>query len=139
MELTLKHTLKILSMIILSGACAPVWAADTTQIELNSTTQSGDACRLTFTANAPFGLAALETQTVLFDTQGAVSTFTLFDFGEVPQNGLRVRQFDVPGTQCGDIGLILFNGVERCSTSDGASCEHVLTFASRVDAIEVQQ
>lgn len=120
-------------------ATNPVYAADTTTIELNSIAQTGDACRLTFTASAPLGLEALETQTVLFDTAGAVDTFTVFDFGQVPQNGLRVRQFDVPQTQCDEVSLILFNGIERCATQTGANCAETLTFSSRIATVEVQQ
>jgi hypothetical protein len=114
-------------------------AFDAPVVELNTATAAQDACRLTFTVTAPTGLSALETQTVLFDQKGGVRAFTLFDFGTVPEGGLRVRQFDVPQTRCDDVGMILFNSVETCTTAAGNACADVISFTSRLETMEVQQ
>ncbi|WP_339692270.1 hypothetical protein [Celeribacter baekdonensis] len=114
-------------------------AFDAPVVELNTATAAQDACRLTFTVTAPAGLSALETQTVLFDQAGGVRAFTLFDFGTVPEGGLRVRQFDIPQTRCDDVGMILFNSVETCTTFAGNACGGDISFTSRSDTMEVQQ
>jgi len=121
---------------LIAGTAA---AFDAPVVELNTATAAQDACRLTFTVTAPTGLSALETQTVLFDQKGGVRAFTLFDFGTVPEGGLRVRQFDVPQTRCDDVGMILFNSVETCTTAAGNACADVISFTSRMDTMEVQQ
>lgn len=121
---------------LIAGAAV---AFDAPVVELNTATAAQDACRLTFTVTAPAGLSALETQTVLFDQKGGVRTFTLFDFGTVPEGGLRVRQFDVPQTRCDDVGMILFNSVETCTTAVGNACADVISFTSRLETMEVQQ
>jgi len=127
------------TLITLVLPSAPAFAAQPAVVDLNSIAQTDEACRLTFTVTADQGLSELQTQTVLFDQDGAVQTFTLFDFGAVPAQGLRVRQFDMPQTQCDDIKMVLFNEVSICTTTDGAACTVLPTFSSRVDTMEVQQ
>lgn len=129
--------LRILCTVMCISATSSA-AIERTAVDLNGAAQNGAACRLTFTVSAPVGLAALETQTVLIDKAGSVRSFSLFDFGSVPVGGLRVRQFDVPHITCGELELVLFNGVERCVAADGAACAG-LAFTSRVDELEVQQ
>lgn len=128
--------MKYLALMI---AFAPTLVAADTSVDLNTVAQQGDACRMTFTIQSDAGLSALETQTVLFDGAGAVRVLTVFDFGDIPAGGLRVRQFDMPAMPCSDVDLVLFNGVERCEMADGAACATPPVFSSRVDAVEVQQ
>ena len=53
-------------------------------------------------------------ETVLFDATGTVDRFALFDFKALPKGKTRVRQFDLPDTQCSDIGRVLINGAASC-------------------------
>ena len=129
-------------MRALSCAAALVLAAASVQaedalatLELNTVEQRDQTCRITFTARAPQTIDKLVTETVLFDTNGTVSLFTLFDFGELPEQKFRVRQFDLPGTECASVGRILFNGVDTCA---GAACESApLSVGSRLESVEV--
>ena len=121
------------------AALMPSLSGAATSVDLNTLAQHGGACRMTFTVQSDTGHAALETQTVLFDPAGAVRVLTVFDFGEIPQGGLRVRQFDMPETPCSEVDLVLFNGIERCEVADGAPCVAAPVFSSRVDTVEVQQ
>ena len=75
---------------------------------------------------------------VLFDGTGGVAAMTLFDFGQVPRDGLRARQFDVPATRCADLSGILVNGVAACSVAGAASdvCRGATELGSR-SGIEV--
>lgn len=111
---------------------APSTVAD---IELNALEQVDAACRMTFTAKSAAPLDSIVVETVLFDTAGAVALLTLFDFGALPAEKMRVRQFDLAGTQCSRLGKVLFNGIESCA---GPACASpALSVGSRLDAVEV--
>lgn len=106
-------------------------------IELNTAEQLEATCRLVFMTQNGLGadLDALALETVLFDAEGGVDRFTLFDFRDVPAGKMRVRQFDLPDTQCAAIGKVLINGASAC-TGEGLSgdeCIDHLTATSRID------
>jgi hypothetical protein len=104
-------------------------------IELNTLEQVETACRMTFTAQAAETIDQLVAETVLFDTSGAVKLLTLFDFRSLPGGKVRVRQFDIPATDCDALGRILFNGVDTCT---GANCaDKDLSVGSRMETVEV--
>lgn len=77
---------------------------------------------------------------MLFDRDGAVSTLTLFDFGEVPDGSIRVRQFDLAATACDGIGSVLLNGVAtwRAGGAEADTGAGATTLTSRT-GIEVLQ
>lgn len=132
------HRTLLLSTLIVGGVVAESAKAEPpATITLNTTSQEGAACRLTFTAQG--GLDQLVSETVLFDRAGAVRLFTLFDFGATPAGGLRVRQFDVPDMACDDLGMVLINGLHACRTAGGGDCVDAPTFASRLETVEVNQ
>jgi hypothetical protein len=109
-------------------------------VELNAVGQQGDACRLTFVAENGLGadVASAVFETVLFDREGQVLTLTLFDFQDLPSGRPRVRQFDIPATDCGALGRILINGASACEGEglDAGSCMTSLRWRSRT-GIEV--
>lgn len=121
----------VLTCLGLAAGTGPVLAeepaapASFLAIELNSSEQHGDACRLTFVARnqltADLNTAVFET--VLFSTDGAVLQMTLFDFQALPAGRPRVRQFDVPGTQCDGIAQVLINGVHSCTGNGIANAD----------------
>ncbi|WP_371156888.1 hypothetical protein [Jannaschia sp. 2305UL9-9] len=124
---------------ILLAAPAVAQDAPTLSVELNGTETLAGACRLTFVvangAEAAQDSAVFET--VLFTTDGTVDRLTLFDFGSLPSKRSRVRQFDVDGLACEDLGQVLFNGAARCDGAmDTAACEAGLIPSSRTE-IEV--
>jgi len=111
----------ILSLVAgLSLAATAVHAQEQSQpslsIDLNATQQLEQSCRLVFVATNEIGTSIEEMsfETVLFDTAGTVDRFALFDFKDLPVGKTRVRQFDLPDTQCSDIGRILINGSASC-------------------------
>jgi hypothetical protein len=105
-------------------------------IEINKAEQLEATCRLVFMTHNGLGadLAELSLETVLFDTEGGVDRFTLFDFREVPAGKMRVRQFDLPDTQCSDIGKVLINGASACKGEGltGGECIEHLDATSRI-------
>lgn len=129
--------------------CAQSLAAETTpttpnsdllNLELNALEAMPEGCRLTFVADnqLPADIDRLVLETVLFDPAGQVTQMTMLDFGAIPAQRSRVRQFALTPTPCTGLGQILFNGVQSCEGA-GASpsaCEAALTVSSRTD-IEV--
>ena len=109
-------------------------------IELNTVSDDAGGCKLTFmvTNNHAIEIDKLVFETVLFDSEGSVMQLTLFDFGKLPSERLRVRQFAVPQTSCATVGRILFNGLHTCEAEglDPEICGKGVVPTSRTD-IEV--
>lgn len=103
------------------------------RIELNQISPLDAGCRLSFMAQNKTGadIAKLVLETVLFDTSGAVMTLSLFDFQTLPDGKPRVRQFDLAGTDCTQLGQVLINGVASCKGSTPADCQNALSLSSR--------
>ena len=108
--------------------------ADGVKIELNGVETRDAACRMVFTAQSPMGVDKLVLETALFDSSGGVSLLTLFDFKDLPEGSLRVKQFDIPGRPCESLSRVLFNGVDSC---EGPGCAEGLAATSRVDGLEL--
>lgn len=110
-------------------------------VELNTHDQVEKGCQLTFVANTSIsgGVEKVVFETVLFSTEGSVDLLTLFDFGAIPADSPRVRQFILPNMQCSEIGKILINGIQTCTVTDQdpSVCNEGLTVTSRTD-VEIQ-
>ncbi len=106
-------------------------------LELNTVAEIDDGCRLSFLAENGLGadLSALTFETVIFTAEGGVDRLTLFDFQDLPQGRPRVRQFDLGGISCANLGDILINGVHSCVGDglSGAECGDGLSLSSRTD------
>lgn len=104
-------------------------------VELNTVGQVDAGCQLTFLTSSGYeqGVEKVVFETVLIDTDGAVTLLTLFDFGALPSSRPRVRQFVIPQQDCSALGRILINGVTTCSVPglDDSACEASLTVSSR--------
>ncbi|MFZ2100510.1 MAG: hypothetical protein WAU86_08100 [Oricola sp.] len=109
--------------------------ASNLSLELNAMQQIDRTCRIVFLADNRLGtdLSALSYETVLIDTAGKVDRLTLFDFQELPQGRMRVRQFDLDSADCGKIGKILINGAASCKGGglSGNECIDRLTVTSK--------
>jgi len=126
-----------LGAILLPGvAQADETPAQELTLELNTLQDTGSACRLTFVAENKIGqdIEQAVFETVIFDATGSVMLLSLFDFRELPQETLRVRQFDVPGTSCNALGQVLINGTNRCDIdgSESDACRSHLTVRSKI-------
>ncbi|TNJ44442.1 hypothetical protein [Phaeobacter sp. B1627] len=142
-KLSQVHTLACAALVLSSlGGAGVVHAGDTppqsgVQIELNALSDQGGACRLSFLAQNARNTNIEEAvyETVLFDQTGGVMMLTLFDFRDLPAARPRVRQFDLPGIACADVGRVLINGASRCTSggNDSLICEDGLVLSSRTD------
>lgn len=105
-------------------------------LELNALTDEGEACRMTFLATNATGadIEGAVFETVIFDAEGAVERLTLFDFRDLPVGRPRVRQFDLGGLACNDVGRVLINGAQSCAGEGAeAACTGGRRLSSRVD------
>ena len=121
------------------GVAAGSAPAQDLQIGLNMLETRPEACRLTFVASNTTGvfIERLVIEAVLFTKAGRVAQFTLFDFAALPDGRQRVRQFDVAGLDCNDLGQVLLNGVSACDGADPATCAAAIRPSSTVDGTEV--
>ena len=132
-------------LIAVGGLCAPNALAQdagantgpSLDIELNSYRQVNGACRLIFMANNRLGanLTSVSFETVLIDMEGIVDRLTVFDFQDLQNDRTRVRQFDLPDTQCGSLGSVLINGAATCEGDgiDARQCMDALNVSTRAD------
>lgn len=105
-------------------------------VELNTAQNVGNACRLTFVVQNGTGVSIDKAvfETVIFDTEGGVVSLSLFDFRDLPADRPRVRQFDLPGRDCAQVGRALINGANTCVVdgADSTICRDMLSLSSRV-------
>lgn len=127
-------------MIILVGSAAAAQEAAAEPaliVELNAAETTTDACRLSFLIRNEHAedISGVIYETVLFGADGGVQQLTLFDFGALPSGRPRVRQFEVTGLGCADLGSILINGATTCDAGslDPAICDTTLNLRSRTD------
>ena len=125
----------ILAALPVQAEESPKKVAPKLAVELNGAETRENSCTLTFVITNGLGqdIDQAVYETVLFDLDGKVNRLTLFDFGALPQDRPRVRQFAVPDTTCEDLGRILFNGGKTCTggTLTTSDCETGLVPTSR--------
>lgn len=141
----LRPPLRYLAMFGALCLAGPTLAQETppaprVTIELNAATDTEAGCLLSFMVENGHD-AAIDSaiyEMVLFDREGQVDRLTLFDFGALPHDRPRVRQFTLPDTSCETIGRVLVNGASTCEAPDlgDTACSADLAVSSRT-AIEV--
>ena len=106
-------------------------------IELNAAQAVEKGCRVSFLIRngmeTEIGAAVFEVAVIGKD--GLVSGLIRLDFGCLPVNKSRVRQFDLAGKGCGDVGRLLLNDVTECS-GEGLTadvCLDALSVSARGD------
>ncbi|MEM9107276.1 MAG: hypothetical protein AAGC96_16615 [Pseudomonadota bacterium] len=89
-------------------------------LELNNLTPSDAGCLATFMVKNGLQqpLEKVGYEIVLFDTDGLVERMMVLDFSPLTSGKTRVRQFDLPGTNCTQIGRVLVNDVAFCEGPD---------------------
>lgn len=130
-----------LALALAPGAGAARADAPRLTLELNGAETLAGACRISLLVeNAlPADLNTLAIEAVVFDRTGAVARLLTLDLQEVPKGRPRLRQFDLAGLDCGEVGRVLVNAVTGCTGQglDPAACLNALDLRSRVADIEV--
>ncbi|MEO0619866.1 MAG: hypothetical protein AAFZ01_11395 [Pseudomonadota bacterium] len=106
-------------------------------IELNNLTNVGGACRVTFLMKNALGRAVtdLRFELVLFGKDQRIMRLIAVTAGQLPVGKSRVRQFDLKGIECGDVGRALLNDITQCAGDQltPATCLAAAKLSSRID------
>lgn len=106
-------------------------------LELNTIQTTDGGCLASFmvTNGLPSDIDSLILETALIDKDGRVERLTLFDFGTLPSERPRVRQFLLEGQPCDAFGAVLINGAQSCLAAESheISCDGLIDLNSRVD------
>lgn len=129
---------------LLAAAClASPAAAQTTgniALELNTATDEGSGCRLTYVATngTPVGLEKSSYEVAVYDAEGIVKRLLVLEFGWLPSGKTRVVQFDLPDQSCSTISRISVNGPVECTSAEGEQtiCRDNQLLSSRVRTIQ---
>ncbi|WP_254054658.1 hypothetical protein [Roseovarius sp. EL26] len=104
-------------------------------IELNAVKSKAESCTLSFLVLNGHAVQIEKAvyETVLFDKDGQVDRLTLFDFGTLPAQRPRVRQFTVSGISCEGLSKVLINGAHTCEAAQltDTACEDGLVLRTR--------
>ncbi|MBK5941773.1 hypothetical protein CCR96_21490 [Halochromatium roseum] len=107
-------------------------------IELNKLEQVEDICRVYFVFENAMdqNLEALQLELVLFDTKGFVKRRLTLDAAPIAKDKTSVKLFDLPETQCTNVGRILINDLVKIAGPDGDLPDNVsqLDLSSKLDA-----
>lgn len=124
-------------------AAPPANADKGLALELNRVAPGSAGCLLTFVIRNDTGGAidAARYEVVLFNKAGLVEQLTTLDFGALAPAKTVVRQFDLPGLSCPDLGRLLVNGPAGCTGDSGNNgdgpaaplCTAPLHLSSRTD------
>lgn len=95
-------------------------SASRLSLELNNLTPSDTGCLATFMVKNGLEqpLEKVGYEIVLFDSDGLVQRMMVLDFSPLTIGKTRVRQFDLPGTDCTQIGRVLVNDAAFCEGPD---------------------
>lgn len=104
-------------------------------IELNEVAPSPKGCKLTFVAGNAFAqsLSKVSFEFVIFDQKGLVERMAVLDFRDLPAGKTKVRQFDLPGTNCEAVKSLLINDAPACVGDgvQGDACMKALKTGSK--------
>lgn len=124
------------SVIALSIATTAGAAASSgVLIELNKLKPVDNACRAYLVTQnlTDKHFKKLKLDLVMFDKKGIVAKRLAVGLGPLRPGKIRVKVFDIPKTQCQDIGQFLMNGTLACTTPKGPvkNCASLISVSSR--------
>jgi hypothetical protein len=129
----------VAGLIALPSGAAAQSAEGTIGIELNSASDQGGACRLTYviTNGTTTDLTQASWEVAIHDAGGVVTQLWVLDFGSLPQGRTRVTQFDLADQPCAKLSRISVNDAVDCQSAEGAVtvCREKQSLSSRVEAI----
>lgn len=107
-------------------------------IELNKLEQVEEICRVYFVFENALDhkLETLQLELVLFDTKGFIKRRLTLDAAPIDKDKTSVKLFDLPETQCTNVGRILINDVVKIAGPEGGLPNDVsqLKLSSKLDA-----
>jgi hypothetical protein len=109
------------------------------ELELNTSADIPEGCRLTFVAtnNTDIALTQAAYEVAAFNAEGVVAALLVLEFGALPLGKTRVVQFDIPAMTCEGLSRILVNAQDTCESEAGKHevCIKALSATSRIQSI----
>lgn len=120
MSLNKRSVAALFAAFVFSSPELSAASSGSLSIELNNLSASGDACRVSFVIQNGLGqsIDELKVELVLFGKEGEVKRLLAVDVGQMPKSKTRVKQFDLKGLACSDIGRLLINNVTHCKGNE---------------------
>ena len=127
-----------LQLATLLAPLAAVAADENFLIELNTTENADNRCRLNFVVEnkSQGAVESMKLDLVLFGSDGSILRRLLTEFGPVRPVKTIVRAFLVD-TECRQIGSILVNEVAACAPGNPNTCLDGLAVSSRVKDVRL--
>lgn len=105
-------------------------------VELNKAQTSAKGCRISLLLHNNMGeeLTQLMLDLVVFDQDAGVIDFLSMKTGRMPTGKKRVRQYELPASDCTNISSLLINDVSQCEGTEKvtpARCLDALKVSSR--------
>jgi hypothetical protein len=105
-------------------------------LELNKLEQQGGSCRayLVITNPGTEVFSEFAVDLIVFDRSGTISRRLAVELAPLRSLKTMVKVFDIPQTQCNDIGNILVNDVLHCRAANGdvAGCVDRIATSSKL-------
>lgn len=125
----------ILSIGMLVPSTAPAQSSGTIELQLNNAVNHDGVCRLSFMIrnSLPVAIKDAALEIVLLDKKGLAQDFMMLRTSQLSKGKRRIRQFDLPGVDCAELGEVLINDVAECQGEGltNASCLAALTTSSK--------
>lgn len=129
----------VLAMALTMGWTGSAAAQDAAafDLELNRLEQAGDICKVYLKFKNPEDavIDTFKVDLVFFDSNEIIRNRLYVEFGPMPARKTRVRPFDIPDVNCGDLSSILVNDVVDCSApgATAMSCLGRLALSSKTE------
>ena len=105
---------------LVAGA-VPAYGQEALVVDLNRLEDRDEACRLHFVFTNPTDrvFEQLTFDLVLFDAGGVIAERVALEAAPLLADKTVVKQFDIAGRACADIGRVLINDIGACADQSG--------------------
>jgi hypothetical protein len=125
-------------LTLLALLAAPVAQAQTLTVELNKLEDVDNGCQayFLFRNDRPENLTGFQMSLAILSPDGIIDRLLTIDAAPLPANRTTLKLFEIPDTQCGNIGQVLLHDIPACTPQNGdpEDCFSFLELNSRAAA-----
>ncbi len=134
----MKNILKITAIAVLTYAPTAQAQEAGLTVELNKFEDVDGGCQTFFLFQNATGqnFEGFEMSLAILSTDGVIGRLLTIDAAPLPANRTTLKLFEIPETQCSDIGEILLHDIGSCKpqNAEEMDCFGILTLSSRAAA-----
>lgn len=131
----IKLTLLLMVMPTYTSVLAQAQEAPVLSMEFNRLTDTDMGCRFTFVVSNKMtqNVSKAVIEFAFFNSEGLVERLTALNFGALASGRSIVKQFEIPGPDCGSYSQLLINAVKACDgVANGVeACEAALAISNK--------